>query len=184
MNLLTKKLLFVTLAASVVVLTGCSKKPKRPDPTSTVLGPTGEGSLAPGDVNIGAGSGIDGLPGNAAVGDQDRTAQAANTVYFDFDKSGINASERPKLAAAKKFLDEHADARLLLEGHCDWKGTAEYNLGLGDRRANEVKKFLTGLGVTADKLETLSKGSLDAVEKADEATQAKDRRVELVVLKK
>jgi len=183
MNLFTKKLCFVTIAAAVV-LTGCSKKPKRPDPTSTMIGPSGNG-IDPSSIN---GLNADGtnlpLGGNAALGDQDRTSLQAQTVYFDFDKSGIKASERPKLEAAKKFLDEHADARLLLEGHCDWKGTAEYNLGLGDRRANAAKEYLTTLGVAADKLETLSKGSLDAVEKADEATMAKDRRVELVVLKK
>lgn len=183
MNLFTKKLCFVTIAAAFA-LTGCSKKPKRPDPSSTVMGPNG--GINASDVNAGGdlapGTGLGGS--NTAVGDQDRTSLQAQTVYFDFDKSGIKASERPKLEAAKKFLDEHADARLLLEGHCDWRGTAEYNLGLGDRRANEVKKFLSGIGVSADKLETLSKGSLDAVEKADEATMAKDRRVELVVLKK
>ena len=182
MNLLTKKLFFVTISAAII-LTGCSKKPKRPDPSSTMIGPGGA-PIEP--------SSVDGLnnPGtnlggpNTAVGDQDRASLATETIYFDFDKSGIKTSERPKLQAAKKFLDEHADARLLLEGHCDWKGTSEYNLGLGDRRANAAKEYLATLGVSADKLETLSKGSLDAVEKADEATQAKDRRVELVVLKK
>jgi len=182
MNLLTKKLCFVTIAAAIV-LTGCSKKPKRPDPQSTMIGPSGA-SIDPsnlGDLNA-PGTNLGG--GNSALGDQDRTSLATETVYFDFDKSGIKTSERPKLEAAKKFLDEHADARLLLEGHCDWKGTAEYNLGLGDRRANAAKEYLVTLGVSADKLETLSKGSLDAVEKSDEATQAKDRRVELVVLKK
>ena len=185
MNLSIKKLCFVTIAAAVV-LTGCSKKPKRPDPSSTMLGPNG-GSLNSTDVNAGGltDASAGGLGGtNTAVGDQDRTSLQSQTVYFDFDKAGIKASERPKLEAAKKFLDEHADARLLLEGHCDWRGTSEYNLGLGDRRANAVKQFLATLGVTDDKLETLSKGSLDAAEKADDATMAKDRRVELVVLKK
>ncbi len=182
MNLFTKKLCFVTIAAAVV-LTGCSKKPKRPDPTTTMMGPSGA-PIDPsnlGDLNA-PGTNLGGA--NAALGEGDRESLKSQTVYFDFDKSGIKASERPKLEAAKKFLDEHADARLLLEGHCDWKGTAEYNLGLGDRRANAAKEYLATLGVSADKLETLSKGSLDAVENADEATQAKDRRVELVVLKK
>jgi len=185
MNLSIKKLCFVTIAAAVV-LTGCTKKPKRPDPSATMLGPNGGNGINPGDVvpggDLAPGTGLNGT--NTAVGDQDRTSLQSQTVYFDFDKSGVKASERPKLEAAKKFLDEHADARLLLEGHCDWRGTAEYNLGLGDRRANAAKEYLLTLGVTPDKLETLSKGSLDAVEKADDATMAKDRRVELVVLKK
>jgi peptidoglycan-associated lipoprotein len=183
MNLSTKKLCFVLVAAAVV-LTGCSKKPKRPDPSSTMLGPTGglsgdgiglDGGMAPG-------TGLDVRNPND-LSNGDRTALQAQTVYFDFDQSGIKASERPKLDEAKAYLEANPTARLLLEGHCDWKGTPEYNLGLGDRRANAVKQYLTTSGVAADKLEVLSKGDLDAVENADEVTQAKDRRVELVVLK-
>ena len=89
----------------------------------------------------------------------------------------------PKLQAAKDYLDKNPEYRLLLEGHCDWRGTSEYNLGLGDHRANEVKKYLTTLGVGPDKLETLSKGSEEAKKNADESEMAKDRRVELVVVK-
>lgn len=185
MNLSTKKLCFVIVAAAVA-LTGCSKKPKRPDPSATVIGP--DGGLS------GAGVGLDGGtlgdPNSTlgardpnALDGQDRAALASQTVYFDFDQSGIKASERSKLDAAKAYLDSNPTARLLLEGHCDWKGTAEYNLGLGDRRANSAKQYLTTIGVAADKLEVLSKGDLDAVENADEVTQAKDRRVDLVVLK-
>jgi peptidoglycan-associated lipoprotein len=186
MNLSIKKLSFVIIAAAVV-LTGCSKKPKRPDPSATVLGP--DGGLS--------GSNLTGLDGGTVMdpnsglagrdpndfSNGDRTTLAAETVYFDFDQSGIKSSERPKLESAKKYLESNPTARLLLEGHCDWKGTPEYNLGLGDRRANAVKQYLTTLGVTADKLEVLSKGDLDAVEGADEATTAKDRHVALVVLK-
>ncbi len=181
MNLSIKKLSFV-LIATAVLLGGCSKKPKRPDPSSTVLGPDGlsgagiglDGGTAPGtDLSARA-------PGDYSNGD--RTALAAQTVYFDFDQSAIKASERAKLDAAKAYLDANPTARLLLEGHCDWKGTPEYNLGLGDRRANAAKQYLATVGVSADKLEVLSKGDLDAVENADPDTQAKDRRVDLVVL--
>ena len=165
MNLSIKKLCFIAISAAVV-LTGCSKKPKRPDPSATVIGPSG---LTPTDMNggltDGSANGLGG-PNSALDGNQDRTALQAQTVYFDFDKSGIKASERPKLEAAKKYLAEHPEQRLLLEGHCDWKGTSEYNLGLGDRRANAVKQYLATLGVAADKLETLSKGNLDADRKS------------------
>ena len=85
--------------------------------------------------------------------------------------------------AAKEYLDKNPAQRLLLEGHADWRGTAEYNLGLGDRRANAAKKYLLSLGVLADKLEANSKGSLEAKTSADAATMDKDRRVELVIIK-
>ena len=111
-----------------------------------------------------------------------RTALQGQTVLFDFDKSDVRASEREKLKVAKEYLDKNPTHRLLLEGHCDWRGTAEYNLGLGDRRAAAVRKYLQSLGVPAERVETLSKGSLEAAKNADDATMAKDRRVDLVVV--
>ncbi len=183
MNLSTKKLSFVLIAAAVA-FAGCSKKPKRPDPSATLIGPDG-GSLSGAPIGgFGSEFGIDTGLTQRGAGDYsngDRSILAP--VYFDFDQSGIKASERAKLDAAKAYLDANPTVRLLLEGHCDWKGTAEYNLGLGDRRANSAKQYLTTTGVSADRLEVLSKGDLDAVENADEATQARDRRVELVVLR-
>ena len=107
---------------------------------------------------------------------------ALQAVYFDFDKSDIKPGERSKLQMAKGYLDLNPGYRLLLEGHCDWRGTAEYNLGLGDRRANATKHYLQSLGVAADRLETVSKGSLEAMTNEDSAAMAKERRVDLVVV--
>ncbi|MDR0901352.1 MAG: OmpA family protein, partial [Opitutaceae bacterium] len=103
-------------------------------------------------------------------------------VYFDFDQSSIKAGERAKLIAAKDYLAQHPAARVRLEGHCDWRGTAEYNLALGDRRANSAKRYLASIGVAAAKIDTVSHGSLKAVEKGTAAEMSKDRRVEIVVL--
>jgi peptidoglycan-associated lipoprotein len=63
-------------------------------------------------------------------------------VYFGLDRAAVAAPERPKLQAAIKWLADNPTNRLVLVGHCDWRGTAEYNLGLGDRRANAVKQYL------------------------------------------
>jgi peptidoglycan-associated lipoprotein len=177
--------LCLVVASAALVLAGCSKKPLRPEPTQTMLGPQSGGA--------GALSGATDLSTNLAGGDlttrsdfdangQNRTALADKTVYFDFDRSTIKPAERPKLQAAKDYLDKNPGQRLLLEGHCDWRGTQEYNLGLGDRRASAVKKYLQSIGVAADRMETLSKGSLEASKNADDATRAKDRRVDLVVV--
>jgi peptidoglycan-associated lipoprotein len=189
MKFATKKLfLAVAGSAFALLLAGCPKKPARPDPASTVLGPQGAGT----STGLGTGpSSVDfnpGAPGLVERGNdfdplgQNRAALEAQTVYFDFDQSAIKASERAKLQAAKEYLDQNPSFRLLAEGHCDWRGTAEYNLGLGDRRAASVKKFLQSLGVPADRIETLSKGSLEAARNADDATMAKDRRVNLVIV--
>jgi peptidoglycan-associated lipoprotein len=183
MKLVSKKLCLV-LASAAFTFAGCSKKPERPNPSSTVLG-QGIDNAPPQNLSTVADSGslltpkddFDPLTG------QNRTALQGSTVYFDFDQSSIKASEREKLKTAKDYLDKNPGQRLLLEGHCDWRGTAEYNLGLGDRRANAVKKYLLSIGVAADKLEANSKGSLEAKPNADAATMEKDRRVDLIVVK-
>src|SRR5690606_9666391 len=104
-------------------------------------------------------------------------------VYFDFDQSAIKPSERIKLEAALQYLSENPADRILLEGHCDWRGTAEYNLGLGDRRAGAARQFLETAGASPSRIATSSKGDLEAVENADAATMANDRRVDIVIIK-
>lgn len=184
MNIASKKF-FLILASGAFLLAGCTKKPKRPDPSATVLGPTGGGgSLMPQDIDTQLDPSAMGLQSRDpnVFEDENSIRGLLQPVYFDFDSSAIKASERAKLQEAAKYLSEHPNHRILLEGHCDWRGTAEYNLGLGDRRANAAKRFLSTLA-PADKIETLSKGSLDAAQNADDATMAKDRRVEIVILK-
>ncbi|MGH9771986.1 MAG: OmpA family protein [Candidatus Acidiferrales bacterium] len=184
MNFPSQRLCFV-VASAALVFAGCSKKPMRPDPSSTVLGPQGGGASSLNPESIASTTPAADLAmrdtGFDANG-QNRTALAAQTVYFDFDSSAVKAGERAKLKDAKDYLDKNAGQRLVLEGHCDWRGTAEYNLALGDRRASAVKKYLQSLGVPADRMETLSKGSLEASKNADQATMAKDRRVDLVIV--
>ncbi len=173
-------------AGFALVLAGCTKQPVRPHPGSTVLGPqTGGPGLAGGPMDTTFPQDTTGLVDRGADFDpngHNRTALQAQAVLFDFDKSDIKPAEREKLKVAKEYLDKNPTHRLLLEGHCDWRGTAEYNLGLGDRRANATRKYLESLGVPAQRLETLSKGSLEAARNADEATMARDRRVDLIVV--
>jgi len=190
MKFASKKLFLAAASCALaLLLAGCPKKPARPDPAATLMGPQGSGTatnlggMGPtsADLNLDAPGLVDRGDGFDPLG-QNRTALEAQTVYFDFDSSAIKASERPKLQEAKKYLDDNPGFRLLLEGHCDWRGTAEYNLGLGDRRANAAKKYLQSIGVPVDRIETLSKGSLEAARNADDAARAKDRRVNLIVV--
>jgi len=185
MNTASKKFCLV-IASAALLLAGCQKKPKRPDPSQTALGPTGGGTVTPTEINPPVDASAAGLQNRDPniIEDANSIRGMFQPVFFDFDKSNIKEGERAKLQDAAKYLKEHADQRLLLEGHCDWRGTAEYNLGLGDRRASAAKKFLTGIGVPAEKSETLSKGSLEAAKNGDDATMAKDRRVDIVILKK
>jgi peptidoglycan-associated lipoprotein len=79
-------------------------------------------------------------------------------VFFDLDRSSIREDGRASLTANANWLKRWTNMRISIEGHCDERGTAEYNLGLGERRANAVKAYLVELGVPGDRVTVVSKG--------------------------
>jgi len=181
-----------TLALAALLLPACSRK-QNPTPTDTVSGNSGfgnssndlipnafgpEGNYGPGLELRGPGEGFDGNMYNG----QTMVPGLLENVYFGFDSSAISGSERSKLEEAANYLNTNPSDNLLIEGHCDWYGTAEYNLALGDRRANSAKEFLITLGINPTRIETLSKGSLESVSGLSKPESAQDRRAELIVL--
>lgn len=188
MNRSAVRLTSIVLVAGLMGMAGCQKRSAL-TPDQTAMGP-GDGSLAMrGGGDLGAGLGPDGMSAGD-TGLENRTGPldptkgergAIASVLFDYDRAEVKSSERAKIEAAAQFLKANPGSRMLLEGHCDWRGTTEYNLGLGDRRANSVKSVLTALGVEPDRTEILSKGDADAREGASEAQMVQDRRVEFVV---
>jgi peptidoglycan-associated lipoprotein len=176
--------LFLALLSIAVIFAGCTKKP-RPTPADTTA-PMGSSALAPenlGNMTNAPGTNLEPRP-EGVIEDADTIRGLLKAIYFDFDRSAIKQSERQKISDAADYLKKNMQYRMLLEGHCDWRGTAEYNLGLGDRRAGAVKQFLQTLGVPNTRLETLSKGSLGAAEKGTDEQMSQDRRVDFVILKK
>jgi len=83
---------------------------------------------------------------------------SVKTIYFDYDKADLKPEEVSKLQANASWLKPNPSSRLTVEGHCDERGSEEYNLALGDRRANAVKEFLVGQGVAANRIMTVSYG--------------------------
>jgi peptidoglycan-associated lipoprotein len=83
---------------------------------------------------------------------------ALGDIYFDFDRFMIRPEAKTQLEVNARLLKQHNDWKLVLEGHCDERGTADYNLVLGERRAQSVKKYLGDLGVPASKLRIVSYG--------------------------
>jgi len=168
-----------SIALATVALSfaaGCSKKPQRPNPGMT-LG-TGSGSLQPigiGDTDLEARNPMD--------GEADFTVFAAQTVYFDYDSAAVRQAERAKVQQLADQLKSNPGYRIMLRGHCDWRGTTEYNMGLGDRRASAVKSYLGTLGIDASRVETVSKGDLDAREGASDAEMKMDRRVDVGLIR-
>lgn len=103
-------------------------------------------------------------------------------VHFDFDKSNIREDAKPILQEVAAYLKKNRDAKILIEGHCDERGTSEYNMALGDRRAHSVKKYLTALGVEPGRLSTISYGKERPLDPGhDEGAWAKNRRAVFVL---
>lgn len=177
-----KPLSFLVLAA-VSVLAACSKTPPRPDPSATVLNYPDTGLNQQAIPTMAPGTNLE-VRTDGVYEDADKITGLLKPVYYGYDSSVIPTEERAKLQAAADYLKANPNYRLLLEGHCDWRGTDEYNLGLGDRRANAAKSYLSSIGVAADKLEIVSKGSLEAKKNADDATMKTDRRAEIIILKR
>ena len=178
------KILGLTLAAAALFLSACAKKPVRADTTAGQMGAgTAATTIDPTQVAVAPDTTLQGR--DTSVGTPgDETKSVVDPIYFALDRSAVAAPERPKLEAALKWLKDNPDKNLVLIGHCDWRGTAEYNLGLGDRRSNAVKRYLESLGADSKRLETLSKGSTEAKQGGSDSDWAKDRRVDFIVLKK
>lgn len=85
-------------------------------------------------------------------------AKNVRDVYFDYDKSDVRDDQKSTLADAASFLKSNSGIKFSIEGHCDERGSEEYNLGLGDRRANAVKNYLISLGIDAGRMNSISYG--------------------------
>jgi len=105
-------------------------------------------------------------------------------AFYDLDASTLSADAQAALTASANWLKQHPDLNLLIEGHCDERGTEQYNLALGDRRANSARDFLATLGVEGNRMRTVSYGEERPFDQGhDEAAWAKNRRAHLVLVK-
>jgi peptidoglycan-associated lipoprotein len=111
-------------------------------------------------------------------------AVESEKIYFDYDKSDLKPESQSILEKKAKFLQANPSYSLTIEGNCDERGTNEYNLALGERRADAAKKFINSLGISADKITTISYGEEKPVDPGrDEAAWAKNRRDEFKLSK-
>ena len=105
-------------------------------------------------------------------------------IFFDFDRYDLRADAREILKANADWLKKNPATRIEIEGHCDERGTVEYNLALGEKRAKSAMSYLTTLGVPQDRLSVISYGKEKPADPGhDEAAWAKNRRAEFVVIK-
>lgn len=107
------------------------------------------------------------------------------TIYFDYDKYDIRADQRDNLAQNAEWLRKYGSVKFTIEGHCDERGTAQYNMGLGDKRANAAKDYLVSLGIDAARIQTISYGKERPLDTAQtEAAYAKNRRAQFTITAK
>jgi peptidoglycan-associated lipoprotein len=173
------RILALLVATLALTLAGCGSKPVKPAP-----------STAPTESNAGAQSeGANAANAAGGAGNQDETAGpqagllATRIVYFDFDSAVIQGAGVDVVAAHAKYLAANPQARVRLEGNTDERGSREYNIGLGDRRAQSVRRAFLLQGVTEGQLTAVSYGEERPADPGhDEAAWAKNRRVEIVYL--
>ncbi|MBI3584569.1 MAG: peptidoglycan-associated lipoprotein Pal [Nitrospinae bacterium] len=114
-----------------------------------------------------------------------KAAPQLEDIHFDFDKSDIKTDAREALQKNADWLQKNPDIKIQIEGHCDERGTAEYNLALGERRAMSTKKYLISLGISADRIYTISYGEeLPIDPNHSEDAWAKNRRAHFLVITK
>jgi peptidoglycan-associated lipoprotein len=114
---------------------------------------------------------------------QDRVRLAANTVYFEFDRATIKPSETSKIEDVAKYLQANPTHAVQVEGHCDERGTEQYNLSLGERRALSVREYLVAAGIQPERVFTISYGEARPAETGhNEASWSKNRRGFFVLL--
>ena len=113
-----------------------------------------------------------------------RTSAPLLPIYFDFDKSNIQADQRTRVEKNAAFLKQNQAAKVRIEGNCDERGTSEYNMALGERRAQSAKKYMMNLGIHGDRMHTISFGEeKPLLHGHDEYSWAQNRRDDFVVVK-
>jgi peptidoglycan-associated lipoprotein len=192
----TMKLIYPLALAIALASTGChSHKPGivTPLPGSNpgeVGGDNGAGTVPPGTA-VNPDNDANGTNNQIATTSMDefenmamdRAALAANTVHFAYDSAAVKKSEKANLQAVAAALSSDASAKLLIEGHCDERGTEEYNRSLGERRALALREALAKMGVDPSRVRTISYGKDRPADPGhDEAAWAKNRRGEFVLL--
>ena len=163
------------IIAAALMTTGCAKKP----PAGL---PAPEGSEGSGTTGAGTGSDADGpiIPGSQ----RDFVSKVStDRIYFDTDKFDIDGTDRAILESQAAWLRQYPNVRVTIEGHADERGTRDYNIALGERRANAAKNYLAALGINPARISTVSYGKeRPEALGSDESSWARNRRAVTVTL--
>lgn len=167
---LRKSLLITLLASSVLLFTNCRGKQEKPAETTPTTSTANDNAA------------IDSTPMSFdAAGSDSGKIDGLKTVNFEFDKSSLSASSKKVIQGNVEWMKNNAKTKVQIEGHCDSRGSIEYNVALGERRANAVKDYMISLGIPAARLATISYGEEKPVVSGEnEEAWAKNRRANFV----
>jgi peptidoglycan-associated lipoprotein len=173
-------------AVSLLTLGACSTKKKETLPATGDKTEAGTSGGADGSSGSGGAGGVS-AEERAQQGQRDAgytEESQLKDVNFDYDKSDIRSDAREILKKNAEWMKANSKSKVQIEGHCDERGSNEYNLALGERRANAVKKYISSLGVEADRLYTISYGEELPIDPGhNEEAWSKNRRAHFLVTK-
>lgn len=182
MSRFTKISLGLLILVLSVSLAGCSSTDKKPEAAqaAATTAPAGDKAASGAPSSSTSSSSLEA----AQRGESSATPVSSplKDVYFDFDSYDLRADARATLKANGEWLRSNPATQVQIEGHCDERGTTEYNLALGSKRAQSVKDYLVTLGTAADRLSTISYGEeLPVCTEHNEACWQKNRRARFVI---
>ena len=160
----------------VLFVAACATKPKDSADSSGSGSSTSDSSVSDGTITETAGSGI-------VLGSQeDLIVNVGDRVFFGYDSSDLDSDALELLQDQVAWLKQNSSVSVTIEGHCDERGTREYNLALGEKRAQAVKNYLIGLGIDPDRVSTISYGKeRPAVVGSNDGAWAQNRRSVTIV---
>ncbi len=166
-----KTLLVSLLLSSALLLTNCRGKQEKPEEATPTTPTTTQDTSA-----------VDSTPMSFdAAGSDSGKIDGLKTVNFEFDKASLAASSKKVIQGNVEWMKANAKTKVQIEGHCDSRGSIEYNVALGERRANAVKDYMISLGIPASRLATISYGEeKPLVAGESEANWAQNRRANFV----
>lgn len=149
----------LSLSPGIGAVTAEGRQTVSPQETTTyTITASGPGGTSDASVNISVSVPPPPAPVSKEPTLQELFDKEVKDAYFDYDKADVRADAREALSATAQFLKSYPQLKVVLEGHCDERGSTEYNLALGDRRAAAAKQFLVSLGISGDRIETVSYG--------------------------
>jgi peptidoglycan-associated lipoprotein len=179
--------LLIGLMTIALLVTGCAKKTvvatKGPDDAASAeAGQIQEEALGGGLPGERLGRSRRGVSARAQAFGPEGIAFESEDVFFEYDQATLTEGSRNILQKKAGFMKKHPEVQITIEGHCDQRGSSDYNLGLGQRRADSVKNYIQDLGIAGNRMATVSYGKEQPLDPdMSEASFAKNRRGHLVI---